>query len=251
MEKEEKQTKTKCLDTIYDKMSMEYNIPKENVSSVLRNTAFRMADSKVQVNDAEMVALLSVAEKHQLNPFTREIYAFRSKSGIIIPVVSIDGWIRKMNEHKRFKGFELDYSEKMIKIGKMNVQCYDWVEVKIYISEKEHPVIIREYLDECYNGYTYDKSPWNTHPKRMLRHKTIIQGARLAFNLSGIYDYDEAERIDINNAPEEIPEMIDPEKNITEKKDVKKTDEKKPVIEEKHNTITHEIETTQQAIDLF
>lgn len=37
--------------------------------------------------------------------------------------------------------------------------------------------------------------PWQSHPKRMLRHKAMIQCARLAFGYTGIYDEDEAQRI--------------------------------------------------------
>ena len=37
--------------------------------------------------------------------------------------------------------------------------------------------------------------PWQTHTKRFLRHKAMIQCARLAFGYGGIYDQDEAERI--------------------------------------------------------
>jgi len=59
--------------------------------------------------------------------------------------------------------------------------------------------VVREYLDEVYQpprgkdgGYD---GPWQSHTKRMLRHKTVIQGARLAFGFAGIYDEDEAHRI--------------------------------------------------------
>jgi len=37
--------------------------------------------------------------------------------------------------------------------------------------------------------------PWKSHPRRMLRHKALIQCARLAFGYTGIYDEDEAQRI--------------------------------------------------------
>jgi hypothetical protein len=37
--------------------------------------------------------------------------------------------------------------------------------------------------------------PWKSHPRRMLRHKALIQCARIAFGFAGIYDEDEAERI--------------------------------------------------------
>ncbi len=37
--------------------------------------------------------------------------------------------------------------------------------------------------------------PWQTHTKRMLRHKALIQCSRIAFGFVGIYDEDEAQRI--------------------------------------------------------
>jgi len=46
-------------------------------------------------------------------------------------------------------------------------------------------------MAECRRG----TGPWQSHPKRMLRHKAMIQCARLAFGYGGIYDQDEAERI--------------------------------------------------------
>ena len=51
-------------------------------------------------------------------------------------------------------------------------------------------------------------SPGNPTPRRMLRHKAMIQCARLAFGFGGIYDQDEAERI------VEAP-LSQPEKDIT------------------------------------
>ena len=36
---------------------------------------------------------------------------------------------------------------------------------------------------------------WRKYPRRMLRHKTIVQAARVAFSISGIYDREEGESI--------------------------------------------------------
>lgn len=44
--------------------------------------------------------------------------------------------------------------------------------------------------------------PWQSHPTRMLRHKTLIQCARLAFGFAGIFDQDEAERVIEGSATE-------------------------------------------------
>ena len=53
---------------------------------------------------------------------------------------------------------------------------------------------MREFFDEVVRELDY-KTPWDTHPNRMHRHKTLIQCARIAFGFAGIYDEDEAERI--------------------------------------------------------
>ena len=53
---------------------------------------------------------------------------------------------------------------------------------------------VKEYLCEAVR----DTGAWQSHPRRMLRHKAMVQCARLAFELpasSGIYDADEAERV--------------------------------------------------------
>ena len=50
-------------------------------------------------------------------------------------------------------------------------------------------------------------------PRRMLRHKALIQGARIAFGFSGIYDEDEARDIGMKNVtPVKEPEFETEEK---------------------------------------
>ena len=62
---------------------------------------------------------------------------------------------------------------------------------RIYRKDRSHPIVVTEYMDECRRN----TQPWKSHPRRMLRHKAMIQAARLAFGFTGIYDEDEAERI--------------------------------------------------------
>lgn len=141
-----------------------------------------------------MMALLVVADQHGLNPFTKEILAFESK-GDIIPVVSVDGWSRIINDHSQLDGIEFRFSPELTPMPGAK-PCPEWCEAVIYRKDRARPIVIREYLDEVYvppRG-TYH-GPWQTHTKRMLRHKALIQGARVAFSFSGIYDEDEARRI--------------------------------------------------------
>lgn len=139
----------------------------------LKATAF-----KGQVSDAQMTALLVVANQYALNPWTKEIYAFPDKNNGIVPVVGVDGWSRIINSHPQFDGIEFEQDAE-------SCTCI------IYRKDRNRPIKVTEYMEECKRG----TGPWVSHPRRMLRHKAMIQGARLAFGYGGIYDQDEAERI--------------------------------------------------------
>lgn len=160
------------------------------VAETLKATAFK---GSTQVSDAQMIALMIVAQQYGLNPFVRELYAFPDKGGIV-PVVSVDGWSRIMNTHPQFDGMDF-------KSDAESCTCI------IYRKDRTHPTSATEYMDECKR----DTSPaWKSHPRRMLRHKAMIQAARLAFGFTGIYDQDEAERIvDIDVTPKSQIKQIE------------------------------------------
>lgn len=145
----------------------------QELLATLKATAF-----KGQVSDAQMTALLIVAGQYGLNPFTKEIYAFPDKNNGIVPVVGVDGWSRIINENPQFDGLDFEQDDE-------KCTCI------MYRKDRSHPIKVTEYMSECRREVT----PWKSHPKRMLRHKALIQCARLAFGYVGIYDEDEAERI--------------------------------------------------------
>lgn len=140
----------------------------------LKATAF-----KGQVSDSQMAALLVVANQYGLNPWVKEIYAFPDRNNGIVPVVGVDGWSRIINQHPQFDGMEFEQDDE-------SCTCI------MYRKDRGRPVRVTEYMAECRREGV---GPWKTHPKRMLRHKAMIQCARLAFSFVGIYDADEAERI--------------------------------------------------------
>jgi phage recombination protein Bet len=137
-----------------------------------------------QATKEQVAAFLIVADQYALNPFTKEIYAFPAKGGGIVPIVSIDGWLKLMNSHPGFDG--LEFEDIFTEDGKFAA-----VTAHIHRKDRSHPISTTEYLGECLRS----TEPWRQWPRRMLRHKATIQCARYAFGFAGVYDEDEAERI--------------------------------------------------------
>jgi phage recombination protein Bet len=160
-----------------------FNVEPDKMMSALKATAFKQSGGN-EVTNEQMLALIVVANQYGLNPFTKEIYAFPDQKGIV-PVVSVDGWIRIINEHPQLQSIEFRYAE--TEDGGPPA----WIECIIARKDRTAPVVVREYLSECVRP----TGPWKSHPARMLRHKTLIQAGRVAMGFAGIHDPDEAERI--------------------------------------------------------
>lgn len=135
-----------------------------------------------KANDEQFLAFLAVAHEHDLNPLTREIYAFTKPDGGIQTIVAVDGWYKKMNQNPMFDGIE--FSD-IIEGGQLVA-----ITARIYRKDRQHASEVTEYMKECRRN----TDPWRQWPARMLRHKAAIQAIRVAFNLAGIMDPDEAER---------------------------------------------------------
>lgn len=159
-------------------MSNRYGMEPQAFEATLRATVVQG-----QVSREQFAAFLLVAKEYGLNPLTKEIYAFPSRGGIQ-PIVSVDGWANLINSQPACDGFEfvdnLDDQGNLI-----SITC------RIFRKDRSHPVEATEYIAEC----ARNTDTWKQWPRRMLRHKALIQAARYAFGFSGIADPDEGERI--------------------------------------------------------
>lgn len=181
-----KQSETKPADTaqtggLVVSMAAKFGMDRTQFWKTLAAT---IMPDKVQPSTEQTMAFLAVASEYDLNPFTKEIYAFPAKGGGIQPIVSIDGWMKLANTHPQYNGVKfIDTLDD--KGGLVSITC------QIHRSDRDHPIETTEYMIECKR----DTEPWKKWPRRMLRHKAFIQCARLAFGFAGIADPDEAERI--------------------------------------------------------
>lgn len=137
---------------------------------------------KGNVSREEFAAFLLVAKEYGLNPVTKELYAFPAKGGGIQPIVSIDGWSRIINDHPMFDGMEFEDVREGDDL--VAITC------RMHRKDRSRSIEATEYMAECRRA----TDVWKTWPRRMLRHKAMIQCARYAFGFSGIVDPDEYER---------------------------------------------------------
>ena len=119
------------ITTQINQLAERFELPKSaELYQVLKSTAF-----KGEVTDAQLSALLIVAKQYGLNPWTKEIYAFPDKGGIV-PVVGVDGWSRIINSNAQFDGMEFEQDD-------ASCTCI------IFRKDRSHPIKVTEWMAEC------------------------------------------------------------------------------------------------------
>jgi hypothetical protein len=122
-----------------------------------------------------MIELFKCATRYGLNPILGEIaYEVNTDQSYSI-YIPIDGWITLIQRQITFAGMTFSQSEET----KEGIPV--WMECTIHRSDYTVPMTVREYLSEVRT----DHAIWHHMPRRMLRHKTLQQCARLAFGIHG------------------------------------------------------------------
>lgn len=144
--------------------------------------------------DEELAAFCMVAATYKLNPLVKEIHAFRTKQGGIMPMIGIDGWLKLLMSNEDYDGMEHVYSTQAD--GEV------WVECRIYSKARpKHPTVAREFLSEN----EIKTSPvWQQRPRRMLKHRATIQAIRYFAGICGFIDMDEAREEEMSNEPRNV-----------------------------------------------
>lgn len=187
-------------------MAARYNVEPAKLYETLKQSIFPKA------TDAEMLALVVVANCYQLNVFLKEIYGFPAKGGGIVPVVSVDGWNSMLIRQPDFDGIEFEFTDDA------DGNVYSCT-ATVHIKNRSHPVKVTEYFSECVRP----SDPWKNMPRRMLRNRTLCQASRMAFGISGVRHEEEAIDIESSLVVEETrqlpstppPKVVKPEDGKT------------------------------------
>ncbi|RJG38777.1 phage recombination protein Bet [Motilimonas pumila] len=225
------------MDKLMQSVASKFNVDPDKLKETLINSVF-----KTPMTDEQLVTFLVICDQYNLNPFTKEIHCFTDKKSNVIPVVGVDGWSRIVNEHPKYDGLEFRFSDNWVQYDNAKA-CPDYVDCLIYRSDRSRPIVIREYLDEVYNETRYPDgnlmvSSWQTHTKRRLRHKAFVQGARIAFGFSGIYDEDEKDQILISQQSQDVSQpCVSESSKATPKLENKEAKSSRDVVEKPLNVV--------------
>lgn len=176
--------------SVIARFAARFHLEQQQVFPLLRQLLPGISESSL--DQARLQPFLQMAEQFNLNPFNREIYPVISDTGLVQSFVGVDGWIRLVNDHHAYDGMTFVCADDWVTIPGAR-PAPQWIACTIYRKDRTHAITVREYLDEAYRPTSggipgESAGPWQTHTKRMLRHRSMVQAARLAFGFSGLID---------------------------------------------------------------
>jgi RecT family len=129
-------------------------------------------DNQIRVPKQSLLHLLRTCKEHRLDPLQEEVQLVQyGKQWQVI--ISVDGWLKLIHQHPQFAG--LSFAQSLEESNGLPI----WMECTIYRNDHHIPTTVREYLAEVQQ----DGDLWQKMPRRMLRHRTLQQCARVALGV--------------------------------------------------------------------
>lgn len=139
-------------------------VESKKVLQMLRNV-WKVPKGEPPLTDDEMFVGVSLVARFELDPIARDIYVTRRKTGELMTVIGLDGWIRILDRTEHYDGYEQEFGHDA------NGQV-EWLETRIYSKKRSHPIVYRAFAAEYKRvaGPTADKLPVHMLGIFSLRH---------------------------------------------------------------------------------
>ena len=162
--------------------------------AVVKNQVISLRENEPPASDAEILHVLSVMQKYELDPFVKQVYAFRHQGKLNV-AVGIDGWIDLAQRNPKFLGVTYKFPEveamPEMPDGKM---AWPWVKATCHVNGR-HPTVAYAFLDEWFvKGTGNRKSNWEEKPNYRLKMKAHNLSVREGLGIS-LYDDADHEQI--------------------------------------------------------
>jgi hypothetical protein len=126
-----------------------------------------------EVPHRTQLSMLRLIRRSELDPLLEELTFAKYDNGEWEAVITVNGWARLMNQNSVIGGISFAQSQERDD----EVPC--WMECTIYRTDRALPITVREYFAEVRG----ENMLWKKMPRRMLRHRTFQQCARLALGI--------------------------------------------------------------------
>lgn len=177
-----------------DQLAQQYGIEPAELIRTLKTNIIAVGQGPEATN-AELFHVLTVMNKYGLDPWVKQLYAFRH-DGKLNVAVGYDGWVSIANRHGGFQGVAYEYPamSEMVKTAG-GLMCWPWVKATAHVAGRASTDVYA-WLDEWYVKGKSRPSNWDKYPRRRLQMKAYTLAVREAL---GIALYDDADMEQFRN----------------------------------------------------
>ena len=129
-------------------------------------------DHQIRAPKQSLLHLLRTCKEQGLNPLQEEVQLVQYGQQWQV-IISVDGWLKLIHKHPQFAG--VSFTQSLDDSNGLPI----WMECTIYRYDHHIPTTVREYLAEVQQ----EGELWQKMPRRMLRHRTLQQCARVALGV--------------------------------------------------------------------
>lgn len=189
--------KPKLSDALADRLM----IDKSQLLDIVRRSVIQVGRGEEPPTNAEVYHVLSTMHKYELDPWMRQLHAFRS-DGKLQVMLGYDGWVdmatnpkRNAQRSNKYLGATYDYGPMQDPPEHGAKPCHAWVSCTVE-STGRRPTTVTAYLDEWYRPMPRSgrPGPWQKYTKHRLRQKAFCMAVREHFGVA-LLDPDDYEQM--------------------------------------------------------
>ena len=156
----------------------------EKTLSVIDNKRLLLNTVAKGATESEFEMFLEFCKSTGLNPFKKEIWFIKTKSGVQM-MTGINGFLAIANRHPQFDGMEVSIQEENGKLVSATA--------KVYRKDRKIPSCATVYLSEYFKPSQFGNGMWEKMPRMMLQKVAKSVALREAFpqELGGMYTQEE------------------------------------------------------------
>ncbi len=194
---EQGKKKPKLSDALAERLM----IDKAELLDIVRRSVIQVGRNDDPPTNAEVYHVLSVMMKYELDPWMKQIHAFRHEGRLNV-MLGYDGWVDMANNPKRNAQRSNKYLGATYEYGPMQdppehgaKKCHEWVSCTVESTGRK-PTTVTAYLDEWYVPMPRSgrQGPWQKYTKNRLRQKAFCMAMREHFGIA-LMDPDDYEQI--------------------------------------------------------